>query len=114
MISVTAYPMSFSTAAMPADAVASPQVPLAAAGTSSAAALQEAWRQQAAALLQHAYRWLETTVPAAPQLSSLVAPTVTAVQLYQAQQYAASLRQVNAVIGAMQQARWAYPNLPPL
>jgi hypothetical protein len=78
------------------------------------AAVDEAMRQQAAALLQHAYRWLETAIPVAPQLSSRVSPLVTAVQLYQAQQYAACLDQASAVIGSLQQARWAFPTLPPL
>jgi len=71
-------------------------------------------RQQAAALLQHVYRWLETVVPAAPQLSGSVGPLLTAVQLYQAQQYGACLDQANAVITSLQRARWAYPTLPPL
>jgi hypothetical protein len=77
-------------------------------------AVDEAMRQQAAALLQHAYRWLETAIPMAPQLSGTVSPLVTAVQLYQAQQYAACLDQASAVIGSLQQARWAFPTLPPL
>jgi hypothetical protein len=76
--------------------------------------VDEAMRQQAAASLQHAYRWLETAIPVAPRLSGMVSPLVTAVQLYQAQQYAACLNQVSAVIGALQQARWAFPTLPPL
>jgi hypothetical protein len=77
-------------------------------------AVDEAMRQQAAASLQHAYRWLEAAIPMAPQLSGMVSPLITAVQLYQAQQYAACLNQVSAVIGALQQARWAFPTLPPL
>jgi hypothetical protein len=77
-------------------------------------AVDEAMRQQAAASLQHAYRWLETAIPVAPQLSGMVSPLVTAVQLYQAQQYAACLNQVSGVIGALQQARWTFPTLPPL
>jgi hypothetical protein len=102
---VTTYPMT----AMPTTAVAGPA--LIGAGQP---AVDEAMRQQAAALLQHAYRWLETTIPMAPQLSGMVSPLVTAVQLYQAQQYAACINQVSAVIGSLQQARWAFPTLPPL
>jgi hypothetical protein len=75
---------------------------------------QEAMRHQAAAVLQHTYRWLEAAVPGAPQLSSTIPPLVTAVQLYQAQQYAASLEQASAVIGSLRQARGAFPTLPPL
>jgi len=77
-------------------------------------AVDEAMRQQAAASLQHAYRWLEMSIPAAPQLSGMISPLITAVQLYQAQQYGACLNQVSAVIGSLQQARWAFPTLPPL
>jgi hypothetical protein len=102
---VTTYPM----AAMTTTAVAGP----ATAGARQPA-VDEAMRQQAAASLQHAYRWLETAIPVAPQLSGMVAPLVTAVQLYQAQQYATCLNQVNAVIGSLQQVRWAFPTLPPL
>jgi hypothetical protein len=102
---MTAIPMP----AMPAAVVAAP----ASAGTGQAA-VDEAMRQQAAALLQHTYRWLETAIPVAPQLSGSVPPLVTAVQLYQAQQYTACLNQVSAVIGSLQQTRWAFPTLPPL
>lgn len=77
-------------------------------------AVDEVLRQQAAALLQHAYRWLEAAIPVAPQLSGMAAPLLTAVQLYQAQHYAACLDQVGAVIGSLRQARWAFPTLPPL
>lgn len=97
---VTVYPM---TAAPPA-------VPI---GVGSPA-VEEAMRQQAAALLQHTYRWLENAVPAAPPLAGVIAPLVAAVQLYQAERYAACLRQVTAVVGGLQQARWAFPTLPPL
>jgi hypothetical protein len=71
-------------------------------------------RHQAAAVLQHTYRWLEAAIPVAPQLSSTIPPFVIAVQLYQGQQYAACLDQTAAVIGTLRQARWAFPTLPPL
>jgi len=77
-------------------------------------AVDEAMRQQAAAMLQHAYRWLEAAIPTVPQLSGMVSPLVIAVQLYQVQQYAACLNQVSTVISTLQQARWAFPTLPPL
>ena len=102
---MTTYPMT----AMPPAAVAG-QAQVGAGQP----AVDEAMRQQSAALLQHTYRWLETAIPVAPQLSGMVSPLVTAVQLYQAQQYAACLNQVTAVIGSLQQARWAFPTLPPL
>jgi len=76
--------------------------------------VDEAMRQESAALLQHVYRWLETVIPVAPQLSGTVRPLLTAVQLYQAQQYAACLEQANGVIGSLRRARWAFPTLPPL
>lgn len=81
---------------------------------SLAPAVGEAQRQQAAALLQHTYRWMADALPGAPQLSAFVPPTVTAAQLYAAQQYAACIRQITAVIGALQNARAAFPTLPPL
>jgi hypothetical protein len=77
-------------------------------------AVDEAMRQEAAAVLQHTYQWLETAIPAAPQLSSIVPSLVTAVQLYQAQRYPASLYQAGAVITSLRQARLALPTLPPL
>lgn len=77
-------------------------------------AMDEALRQQCAALLQHTYRWLETAIPGAPQLSGIVAAVVTAVQLYEAQQYPACLNQITAVVSTLQQARSAFPTLPPL
>jgi hypothetical protein len=83
-------------------------------GSTRRPAVDEAMRQQAAAVLQHTYRWLETAIPVAPQLSSTISPLVTAVQLYQARQYAACLDRAGAVIGSLQQARWTFPTLPPL
>jgi hypothetical protein len=106
---VTAYPMTaYPMTATPGAAVAGPAV------GGRQPAVDEAMRQQAAAVLQHTYRWFETAIPAAPQLSGLISPMVTAVQLYQAQQYAACLDRAGAVIGSLQQARWAFPTLPPL
>lgn len=75
---------------------------------------EEALRQQSGALLQHVYRWLEATASVAPQVLGVVPMLVTAVQLYEAQQYPACLDQVQAAIGVLQQARWAFPSLPPL
>lgn len=77
-------------------------------------AVDEAMRHQAAAVLQRTYRWLESAIPVAPQLSGTVTPLVTAVQLYQAQRYPASLDQAGAVITSLRQARLAIPTLPPL
>jgi hypothetical protein len=75
---------------------------------------EDALRQQAAALLQHVYRWLEATAPVAPQVLGVVPMLVTAVALYEAREYPVCLNQVQAAIGALQQARWTFPNLPPL
>jgi len=74
----------------------------------------EALRQQAAALLQHVYRWLEASVPVAPDVLTVVPMLVTAVQLYEAQEYPACLDQVQAAMAALRQARWTFPALPPL
>jgi len=75
---------------------------------------EDALRQQAAALLQHVYRWLEATAPVAPQLLGVVPMLITAVQLYEVQQYPACLQQVRAATGVLQRARWSFPALPPL
>jgi len=77
-------------------------------------AYEEAIRQRSAAQLQRAYRWLEEAIPTAPALSNVVPAMITAVQLYQAKQYTACLDEVNSVIANLQQARWAFPTLPPL
>jgi hypothetical protein len=77
-------------------------------------AIDEPLRQQAAALLQHTYRWLEAGLPDAPQLAAAVPAVVTAVQLYEAAQYPACLGQITAVMANLQQARGVYPTLRPL
>jgi hypothetical protein len=77
-------------------------------------ATDEPLRQQAAALLQHTYRWLEAAIPDAPQVAAVVPATVTAVQLYEAAQYPACLGQISAVMANLQQARGAFPTLRPL
>jgi hypothetical protein len=74
----------------------------------------EALRQQAAALLQRCYHWLEAAVPVAPQVAWLVPALVTAVQQYEAQQYQACLAQTLWVIQAIGQLQAAVPILPPL
>jgi hypothetical protein len=74
----------------------------------------EALRQQAAAVLQHCYRWLESAVPILPQTAELVPVLVTAVQQYEAQQYDACLTQVASVVQAVRQLRLTVPALPPL
>jgi hypothetical protein len=57
----------------------------------------EALRQQAAALIQRCYRWLEAVAPAQPRSSTLVPAMITAVQQYEARQYTVSLNQASAV-----------------
>jgi hypothetical protein len=74
----------------------------------------EALRQQAAALLQHCYRWLESAVPVVPPAAELVPVLVTAVQLYEAQQYEACLTHTLMAAQAAHQLRMAVPALPPL
>jgi hypothetical protein len=74
----------------------------------------EAMRQQAAALLQRCYRWLEAAVTVVPQTAGFVPPLVTAVAQYEAQQYDACLVQTAAVITAVRQLQLSVPTLPPL
>jgi hypothetical protein len=74
----------------------------------------EVLRQQAAAVIQRCYRWLETVVPAAPQVSFLVTAMITAVQQYEAQQYAACLNQAVAVAETIRHLQSAVPGLPAL
>jgi len=74
----------------------------------------EAQRQQAAAVLQYCYRWLESAVPIVPQTAELVPVLVTAVQQYEAAQYDACLAQALAVVQTVRQLRMTVPALPPL
>ena len=74
----------------------------------------EAMRYQTAGLLRHTYRWLRAASEVTPAVTR-VAPTLTvAVQLYDAEQYPAALRQLSGVVAMLHQARQAYPALPPL
>lgn len=90
---------------------AGPESPIAMAGEQLIA--DEVLRQQAAARLQHVYRWIETTAPVAPQVLNVASMLITAVQLYEAQQYAASLDLQQAAIGLLRQAGFPVPMLPP-
>jgi hypothetical protein len=86
-----------------------------AAGMLAAPAIPaEALRQQAAAVLQHCYRWLESAVPIVPQTGELAPALVAAVQQYEALQYDASLAQALAVVQTVRHLRAAAPALPPL
>jgi len=77
--------------------------------------VEDAQRQQAAALLQHVYRWLDATASVTPGVVLGVVPMlVTAIQLYQSQQYLDCRRHGAAVVGLLQQTRFANPALPPL
>jgi hypothetical protein len=78
------------------------------------AVAQDAMRQQAAALLQHVYRWLEATAPVEPRVLKVVPVLVAAVHLYEAQEYPACLSQVQVATGALQQVRSTLPALAPL
>lgn len=82
--------------------------------TAGQPAVDQAPQLQAEALLLHTYRWLQTAVPAAPQLSTAIPATVTAVQLYEARQIPACLQQITAVRGTLRQASSAAASLPPL
>ena len=74
----------------------------------------EALRQQAAAVIQRCYRWLEAVVPAVPQFATLVPAMITAVQQYEAQQYAVCLSQAITVAETIRQLQATVPGLPAL
>jgi hypothetical protein len=82
--------------------------------TPRAPAVDQTPQLQAEALLLHTYRWLQAATPAAPQLSTAIPATVTAVQLYEARQIPACLKQITGVLGTLRQARPAGASLPPL
>lgn len=74
----------------------------------------EALRRQTAGLLQHTYHWVRAASAVAPPVAQ-VAPALTlSVQLYSAHQYPAALRQLSVAVAMLDQARRAYPALPPL
>jgi hypothetical protein len=77
-------------------------------------AAEEGLREQAAALLQHTYRWLDEAVVDVPALAGAIPATVAAVQLYEAGQFLPCVNQIGAVLGTLQQARGAFPALPAL
>jgi hypothetical protein len=72
-------------------------------------------RQDAAALLQHTYRWTRAAAEVVPPVAHQIAPSLTvAAQLYEAQQYQAALQQMSGAVLMVQQARLTYPALPEL
>jgi hypothetical protein len=74
----------------------------------------EATRFQTAALLQHTYRWIRAATEVTPAVTGAAPALTVAVQLYDAGQYPAALRQLSDVVAMLHQARQAYPALPPL
>ena len=74
----------------------------------------EAIRHQTAGLLQHTYRWVRAASEVTPAVTRAAPALTVAVQLYDAEQYPAALRQLSGVAGMLHQARQAYPALPPL
>jgi len=74
----------------------------------------EAARYQTAGLLQHTYRWMRAASEVTPTVTGAAPALTAAVQLYNAEQYPAALRQVSGVVSMLHQARQAYPALPPL
>lgn len=74
----------------------------------------EAVRYQTAGLLQHTYRWMRAASEVTPAVTGAAPALTAAVQLYNAEQYPAALRQVSGVVSMLHQARQAYPALPPL
>lgn len=74
----------------------------------------EAERYQTAGLLEHTYRWMRAASEVTPSVTGVAPALTAAVQLYNAEHYAAALRQVYGVVSMLHQARQAYPALPPL
>lgn len=74
----------------------------------------EILRQQAAAVIQRCYRWLEAVAPTVPQVSALVPAMITAVQQYEAQQYGVCLNQAAAAAETIRQWQAAVAGLPAL
>jgi hypothetical protein len=74
----------------------------------------EAMRYQMAGLLQHTYRWVRAASEVTPAVTRAAPALTVAVQLYNAEQYPAALRQLAGVVSMLRQARQAYPALPPL
>ena len=74
----------------------------------------EAARYQTAGLLQHTYRWMRAASEVTPTVTAAAPALTVAVQLYSADHYPAALRQLSGVVAMLQQARQAYPALPPL
>jgi hypothetical protein len=74
----------------------------------------EALRCQLAGLLQHTYRWVRAASEVTPAVTRAAPALTVAVQLYDAEQYPAALRQLSGVVSMLRQARQSYPALPPL
>lgn len=64
--------------------------------------------------MQHTYHWVRAASAVAPPVAQAAPALTVAVQLYDAQQYPAALRQLSGVVAMLDQARQAYPALPPL
>jgi hypothetical protein len=74
----------------------------------------EAMRYQTAGLLQHSYHWMRAASEVTPAVTRAAPALTVAVQLYNAEQYPAAIRQLSGVVAMLHQARQAYPALPPL
>jgi hypothetical protein len=74
----------------------------------------EAVRYQMAGLLEHTYRWVRAASDVTPTVTRAAPALTVAVQLYDAEQYPAALRQLSGVVALLHQARQTYPALPPL
>jgi len=73
-----------------------------------------ALRLPAGAALQRCYKWLERAIAVSPQMVSLMPPLLTAVQLYEAEQYEVCLAQTAAVMQVITQLQASIPMLPQL
>jgi hypothetical protein len=72
----------------------------------------EAQRQQVAASIMRAYRWLEKALPLAPDVQHLVGDLLTTVSLYTARQYDTCQARLILITEEIALRRLARPDLP--
>jgi hypothetical protein len=72
----------------------------------------EAQRQQVAASIMRAYRWLEKALPLAPDAHHLIDDLLTTVSLYAARQYETCQTRLILITEMITSRRLARPDLP--
>jgi hypothetical protein len=76
--------------------------------------VNEALRAQTAGPLRQTYRWMSAASEVTPAVTQVAPALTAAVQLYDAGDYPAAMRQLSAVVSVLHQVRQVYPALPPL